>query len=656
MKRLNLDTDKNLTENSNILASSQQALKYYIDQKRVLLNYLQATEPTSFSAGEKWLNTSSNKIFTALNSSTWDNGIDLESGQVYSFNNLLYHWNGENLLIYSSGSITETHNNIEVKTWVGTQSEYNAIVTKDPTTEYSITDAYSNLDIILATQTEFNNSSTTKAATPYQVNQKMGNYLPLVGGNLNAGAILRLTNTNNEVTPLAFDTNGYLTVGSKLYVNTETNTNTLVVRSGNIYKIDTSGDTVVWSNDLDAYLPLTGGTLTGDLFIQGSNNKLFGFKRTNSNTNIDIGWDWASNAGSGAAFRSVDATASQGIGNFYIWARNGSGTTSQLIGTPAGSLTWSNSEVQTAAKKGVANGLATLDANIKIPTSQLPLATVSTLGAVQPDGTTITINNGVISASGASGAGARSIGEIVPSILPLTDAGLHLLDGALISGSGIYSAFVTYIAGLVGSYPNLFVTESAWQTSVTNYGVCGKFVYDSVNNTVRLPKITGIVEGTTDTTALGDLVEAGLPNITGEVYGDGFNGTNSIFWSNNGGALYNDKQTYTGNVAQYGSTSATTLRSVIGIDASRSSQKYGNSSTVQPQTIKGFYYIVVANSTKTEIEVDIDKIATDLNGKADLDANGKIPSTVIPAATNTTLGGIMIEYDSTTNTLNIKTS
>ena len=148
MKRLNLNTDKNLTENSNILASSQQALKYYIDQKRVLLNYLQATEPTSFSIGEKWLNTSSNKIFTALSSSTWDNGIDLESGQIYSFNNLLYHWNGENLLIYSSGSVTETNNNTEIKTWVGTQSEYDAIVTKDPTTEYSITDAYSNLDII----------------------------------------------------------------------------------------------------------------------------------------------------------------------------------------------------------------------------------------------------------------------------------------------------------------------------------------------------------------------------------------------------------------------------------------------------------------------------------------------------------------------------
>lgn len=229
------------------------------------------------------------------------------------------------------------------------------------------------------------------------------------------------------------------------------------------------------------------------------------------------------------------------------------------------------------------------------------LATTSSAGIVQPDGSTITVNNGVISATPA-----RNIGEIVQSTIPLTDAGLHLLDGALINGSGSYADFVTYIAGLVSTYPDLFITESDWQTAVTTYGVCGKFVYDSTNNTVRLPKITGIIEGTTDLTALGDLVEAGLPNITGDIstyyriqaasgafnpYGTGDNG---------------------GDAGNYGYRGAT-------FDASRSSSIYGNSSTVQPQTIKAFYYIVIANSTKTDIQVDIDEIATDLNGKADRD-------------------------------------
>jgi hypothetical protein len=42
-------------------------------------------------------------------------------------------------------------------------------------------------------------------------------------------------------------------------------------------------------------------------------------------------------------------------------------------------------------------------------------------------------------------------------------------------------------------------------------------------------------------------------------------------------------------------------------------------STVQPQTIKTLLYIVIATSTKTDIQVDIDNIATDLNGKAGVD-------------------------------------
>jgi hypothetical protein len=68
----------------------------------------------------------------------------------------------------------------------------------------------------------------------------------------------------------------------------------------------------------------------------------------------------------------------------------------------------------------------------------------------------------------------------------LDDAGLHLLDGALISGSGSYSDFVDYIGDLYTDDPtaNYFTDETTWQSTVTTYGVCGKFVYDSVNNTV----------------------------------------------------------------------------------------------------------------------------------------------------------------------------
>ena len=210
------------------------------------------------------------------------------------------------------------------------------------------------------------------------------------------------------------------------------------------------------------------------------------------------------------------------------------------------------------------------------------------------------------------GGGQRRIGEIITSTIPLTDAGVHLLDGTLLSGSGSYGEFVAYIADLYGdgtNIPSYFCTEADWQTSVTTYGVCGKFVYDSVNNTVRLPKVTGIIEGTTDVNALGDLTEAGLPNLKGWIrpMTGGMSGDGVLFreTARSGGGLSGGSggyyQTYTFDAYNYSSVYS------------------DNISTVQPQTIKAFYYIVVATSTKTDIQVDIDEIATDLNGKADVD-------------------------------------
>ena len=262
----------------------------------------------------------------------------------------------------------------------------------------------------------------------------------------------------------------------------------------------------------------------------------------------------------------------------------------------------------------------------------LPVATASTVGVVKPDNASIRVeSDGTISAI------CRNVGEIITSTLPLTDAGLHLLDGSLILGGGIYQGFVDYIASIVSIYPSIFTTESAWQTSVTTYGVCGKFVYDSINNTIRLPKITGIIEGTTDVTALGDLIQAGLPvlttsttgahthtrgsmNITGSarIAGANIESPSGAFSASSASVAY------TGN---YGSTGILNFNAANNWTGSTSSEgnhshtaSWGaNTNTVQPQTIKCYYYIVIATTTKTEIEVDIDEIATDLNGKADRD-------------------------------------
>jgi hypothetical protein len=168
-----------------------------------------------------------------------------------------------------------------------------------------------------------------------------------------------------------------------------------------------------------------------------------------------------------------------------------------------------------------------------------------------------------------------------------------------------------------------FTPEQEWQASVTQYGVCGKFVYDSVNNTVRLPKVTGIIEGTTDASALGDLVEqfVRLPNITARWRSSQDYGQSGAAYRINSG-----QSGYGGSY--YGSDT--------GFDASRISSVYSGNGTdtkIQPQAIKYYYYIVIATSTKTDIQVDIDEIATDLNeiatdlnGKADVDLGNINPT------------------------------
>ena len=165
---------------------------------------------------------------------------------------------------------------------------------------------------------------------------------------------------------------------------------------------------------------------------------------------------------------------------------------------------------------------------------------------------------------------------------------LHNVDGiritALNGGSGGYSSM-----GSIRFYNNtkssaLFVDEHDWEQAVTTYGVCGKFIYDYTNKTIRLPKITGFVEGTTDLAALGDLVEAGLPSINHThklyVYGESGQG--------NGGlenVLTSDRPSTQGymNTRNYAGEFLTPPNSI-----------YGNSDTVQPQAIKVLYYICIA--------------------------------------------------------------
>lgn len=239
------------------------------------------------------------------------------------------------------------------------------------------------------------------------------------------------------------------------------------------------------------------------------------------------------------------------------------------------------------------------------------------------------------------------VGQTVFSLDPLNEAGLHLYDGTVLNIGGIYDEFINrYIAELYVKAPHRFCTEDEWQATVNQYGVCGKYVY-TAGVSVRLPRVTGFVEGTLDINALGEITEAGIPNITG-YFQDGGNlhrtpivGGAFAWEGKNGGASNNGAQND---------------GSIYNFDASRSSSVYKNDvTTVQPQSIKGYFYVVVATSAKTDIEVDIDNIVTDLNSKVDVsnmaNAGSYIANCAMPSGkfVDLTLGATGTEYTAPAN-------
>lgn len=234
----------------------------------------------------------------------------------------------------------------------------------------------------------------------------------------------------------------------------------------------------------------------------------------------------------------------------------------------------------------------------------------------------------LIAGAGTPTLDTRNVGQIVQSAIPLTDAGLHLLDGALLA-NGSYSAFIAYMASMYVSCPEIFDTESNWQQSVAEYDVCGKFVYDSANNTVRLPKLLG---------ASRYLIKSEVNETEWyRIYSDG--------WCEQGGYLgdttfstktislpvpYNDTD-FTILTSVKNSSGAHNFRFAKNSSSSITFNRVGDSNCTGHWMTLGYtdissykaeplyQYIVIANSTKTEIEVDIDEIAMDLNGKADVD-------------------------------------
>ena len=82
------------------------------------------------------------------------------------------------------------------------------------------------------------------------------------------------------------------------------------------------------------------------------------------------------------------------------------------------------------------------------------------------------------------------VGSIFASAIPITDARVHLLDGSIISQTGVYETFTNLIKALDASGQPITCTQTEFDADVSTYGQCGKFVIDNTAKTIRLPRIT----------------------------------------------------------------------------------------------------------------------------------------------------------------------
>ncbi len=98
-------------------------------------------------------------------------------------------------------------------------------------------------------------------------------------------------------------------------------------------------------------------------------------------------------------------------------------------------------------EKGAANGVATLDSNKKVTNSQLPIATVETLGAVKAGANVIIADDGTLSAIGGAGGTVSDtlpIGSVVVWYSDIIPTNWLLLNGQEVSRTEYSELFAIY--------------------------------------------------------------------------------------------------------------------------------------------------------------------------------------------------------------------
>ena len=202
------------------------------------------------------------------------------------------------------------------------------------------------------------------------------------------------------------------------------------------------------------------------------------------------------------------------------------------------------------------------------------------------------------------------------------------LNGAVICDGATYNttdfAGTENIGRLLedGKIPYLSLADYA--TALATNGSVGVFGWDGANTTAfRVPSLNDIFIETGTAAQIGDYIAPGLPNITGDAYNTNAN-AGSLYLNSKSGAFKSGSRSSAKYPSPLNNGDSNTS---LGFDASLSNPIYGNSVTVQPNTVRYRAMVQLAVSATDEAVETCTGVLADMAGLKDasnLTSTGKL--------------------------------
>lgn len=183
--------------------------------------------------------------------------------------------------------------------------------------------------------------------------------------------------------------------------------------------------------------------------------------------------------------------------------------------------------------------------------------------------------------------------------------GLPLFTGEVISNAdNVYPQFWAWLV----AHPAVCVSESTWQSTISTYGECAKYVVNTTNRTIRLPLLKNYIKMANTTEGIKNGA-AGLPDITGTLPTvTDQNVSNGAFTTSNVTGDFYDRSD-SGGLGEWGDAN---------FAASNSNSIYGNSNTVTPAHATLYPWVCAYNEATPASTAQAAEFQAALSGKMDI--------------------------------------